>query len=400
MGQFFGIRESLTLGNLMRKIIGLATVLVVGLCGACGPKAVEPVEETVDGTVHVHNPADPIFPNRTVSFEEELTFGGDQGDDRLLLNVPSDIQVDDKDNLYISDSRDRDIKVFDPQGQYVHTIGKLGEGPGEFQSLMEMRFLPDGRLMVFDLRARRTSFFEPSGDFIKSHPWKNSRYDILGVHAAGYLADEILYGEEEKKIVSEYDFDGLLLTSWGDFKTMGFQVKRSGNTTISLSTPHTPRSILAGDPVHQWIYHCYNSAYEIEVYDMQGNLIRKIDRPYQPVPFTHEDAQEYYDDVDRRNNQAFSDMARDVDLPKVKTVTEGMGVDDLGNLWVQTHEKAEKDGATLVAYDIFNPQGHYICRTWLEFEPRLFVRGKMYRIHSDEDTGFRSIKRYRVAWSE
>jgi len=26
--------------------------------------------------------------------------------------------------------------------------------------------------------------------------------------------------------------------------------------------------------------------------------------------------------------------------------------------------------------------------------------GKMYRMHTDEDTGFRFLKRYRVIWSE
>ncbi len=173
--------------------------------------------ETLDGVVYVHNPDEPIFPNRTVRFEEELTFGEDQGEDKLVLNVPSGLQVDGSDNIYVSDSRD---------------------------------------------------------------------------------------------------------------------------------------------------------------------------------------AQEYYADVDRRNNQAFSDLAREVELPKVKTVTERMGVDDRGNLWVQTQEGVEKEGVALTAYDIFNSEGHYICRTWIEFEPRLFVRGKMYRIHSDEETGFRSVKRYRVIWSD
>ncbi len=383
----------------MKKILGMGIVMVMGLYGACAPRAAGPNVETLDGIEYVHNPDVPIFPNRTVHFEEELTFGGDQGDDKLLLNAPSDLQVDEYGHIYVSDSRDLDIKVFDPQGRYVRTIGKRGEGPGEFQSLTDLQFMPDGRLMVFDLRARRTSFFGVSGDFIKSHAWRNSRYEILIVHEAGYLTDEIIYGENEKKIISEYDFDGIPLASWGDFKTMGFQVKSSGNTTISVSIPYTPRSILAGDPVHQWIYHCYNSAYEVEVYDIRGNLIRKIDRPYQPISFTHRDAQEYYADVDRRNNKAFSDLAREVDLPNVKTVTERMGVDDRGNLWVQTHEVTDEEGSSLVAYDIFNTEGHYICRTWLEFEPRLFVRGKMYRIHSDEETGFRSIKRYRVSWS-
>lgn len=52
------------------------------------------------------------------------------------------------------------------------------------------------------------------------------------------------------------------------------------------------------------------------------------------------------------------------------------------------------------AYYIFSPEGRYTCRLWLDFRPGVFVRGKMYRLHSDEDTGFVRAKRYSVTWSE
>ncbi len=367
---------------------------------SCTPKAAGPDVETIGDLVFVHNPALPLHPDRSVEFVEELGFGGDETDEEAMLYQPSEILVDAQDFIHVSDYRDAVIKVYDQDGEYVRTIGRKGEGPGEFQSLSDMKFLDDGRLLVLDYRARRSSLFDQAGQFIESHPWRNPHFQILFVDDAGYLCDENVYGEDPKVLVNKFDFKGNELENWGEFTPVGFQVKRIGDSMLSISTPHTPRSIFAGDPARKRLYHCLNDTYLIEVYEPPGKLVRKIDRPYQPVPFTQEDAEEYYAGIDRRENKQFSDLAREVELPKVKTVAESMLVDNRGNLWVATNELDESGEGPRRAWDIFNPDGHYTCRLWLAIRPGIFVHGKMYRLHTDEETGFVTVKRYRVTWSD
>ncbi len=310
--------------------------------GACAPKAAGPRVEAAGDVTFVHNPATPLHPDRAVVFEEELTFGGDEGPEEAILYRPRTILVDESDNIYVSDYQDAVIKVFDPHGHYVKTIGRKGEGPGEFQAMTDMAFLPDGRLLVFDIRQRRTSLFARSGQFLNSHPWRNSHFDILLVDETGYLTDENFFvGEDRKILVTKYDFNGIELENWGEFTAQGLHVKRIGDAMLSITTPYAPRSIFAGDSVRKRLYHCLNDAYLIEVYEASGGLVRKIDRPYIKIPFTRKDAEDYYAGVDRRNNKEFSQLAREVDLPEVMTVTDGMGVDDLGNLWVATNEVDE-----------------------------------------------------------
>lgn len=177
------------------------------------------------------------------------------------------------------------------------------------------------------------------------------------------------------------------------------KVQTRGEMTISISTPYTPQSILAADPVRKRLYHLHNDAYSIEAYDGPGRLVRVISRPYDPVPFTHKDAEDYYAAFDRRNNKVISEIAREVALPKVKTVADEMFVDDRGNLWVATNELDASTEPPRRAYDIFSPEGFYTGRLWLATRPGIFVRGKMYRTHSDEETGAVSVKRYSVTWS-
>jgi hypothetical protein len=65
-----------------------------------------------------------------------------------------------------------------------------------------------------------------------------------------------------------------------------------GDALITVSVPHSPRSVLAGDPTLRRVYHCLNDSYLIEVFDAEGRIIRKIDRPYERVPFTDADREE------------------------------------------------------------------------------------------------------------
>ena len=53
------------------------------------------------------------------------------------LQLPGDVAVDKAGNIYILDSGNARIQKFGPDGKYLATIGRKGQGPGEF-------ILPDG----------------------------------------------------------------------------------------------------------------------------------------------------------------------------------------------------------------------------------------------------------------
>lgn len=60
------------------------------------------------------------------------------------------------------------VKVFDPTGRLVATLGGPGDGPGEFRMPVRAVALPDGRLAVLDQRHSAISFFDAAGTFEKS----------------------------------------------------------------------------------------------------------------------------------------------------------------------------------------------------------------------------------------
>ena len=52
-----------------------------------------------------------------------------------------------------------------PDGDFVREFGRRGEGPGEFQSPMDMVVMSDGRVVIADRGHRAYHLFTPSGDF-------------------------------------------------------------------------------------------------------------------------------------------------------------------------------------------------------------------------------------------
>jgi hypothetical protein len=387
-------------GEPMKKLLYVLILSLLILVVTCqkGPEN-EAQVEVIDGITHIHNTDVPLYPKRAVVFEEELSIGGDDDAGNIILYQPGRYAVNDKGDIYISDRQELVIKKFNPEGHHMQTIGAKGEGPGEFQAIGSIATIPDGRLIVMDWRARRTSIFDADGIFKKSYKWRQSHLDLYLVTESAYTIQEPHYVERQL-FVKTFDFDGNERVSFGQFTPPGNKVVIQGDSAFSIGLPYAPASIFAGDPARQWLYHCLNDSYLIEVFNNEGKIIRKIDRPYKPVPFTDKDAQEYLERFEEDSESPFAKMAREVDMPSVKTVTERMLVDEEGRLWVETHEEQELDNRTLIAYDVFNSEGYYESRFWSDIRPGLFAHGKMYHMKTDEDTGYRSLKRFRIIWKD
>jgi hypothetical protein len=368
---------------------------------ACKKKAEQAKVETIEGVTYVHNLATPLQPNKTVVFEEELAFKEKDETGEIRLFKPSSYAVDTQDNVYISDDSDLAIKVFDAQGKYLRSIGRRGNGPGEFESIYQMVFLPDGRLLITDYQLRRTSFFSPEGQFLSSFQWKKYYSRVYLFTNSTITLNEFSTSEQGTELwVKVIDFSGEELLSFGKFTFPEMKTIRVGDGAIATSVPWSPASVFVGDQKSQLLYHCLNDKYVIEVYDQQGKLIRKIDRPYEPMPVTEEDIEKYKSNSGVRTGSLVAKLREQMELPKVKTVTERLLVDDAGNLWVQTNEEKSEGEKTFTTHDIFNPDGFYESRVWLDLAPGLFANGKMYRMAEDEATGIRLPRRYRIIWKE
>ena len=86
------------------------------------------------------------------------------GDEDPLIGTPRGIALNSEGQLYISDfDRDR-VHVVSSEGNAVETIGRSGEGPGEFQNPGAVSVGPADSLFVYNRMRRSVSVFGPPPD--------------------------------------------------------------------------------------------------------------------------------------------------------------------------------------------------------------------------------------------
>src|SRR5690625_4437409 len=89
-------------------------------------------------------------------FTPTLTLGGeDEGPESFFGIGPTNIAADHTGNLYIMDSGNHRIVIFDEAGNHLRTLGRQGSGPGEFQMWPQgITVAADGTINVYDYGKR------------------------------------------------------------------------------------------------------------------------------------------------------------------------------------------------------------------------------------------------------
>ncbi|HRV06619.1 MAG TPA: 6-bladed beta-propeller, partial [Candidatus Saccharicenans sp.] len=148
-------------------------LLAFFLVSACSREEKIEIKEE-DGVTVVYNPKKPV-PLRgvpsTLSLKEELVLGKTGNEEAMLLN-PRAVEADQTGNIYVLDDKAVQIKVYDPQGNFIRAIGRRGQGPGEFQSPRSFCLTPQLSLAVCDSLSRQVVIFGLDGQFIRALPDK------------------------------------------------------------------------------------------------------------------------------------------------------------------------------------------------------------------------------------
>ena len=112
----------------------------------------------------------------------------------VKFNNPSGIVYDEeRGKLYVSDTKNHMIRTFDKDGEALFTIGKKGQGDGEFNAPSYLALDRNGRLHVVDTFNGRIQIFDPDGKFVKKFgrlsnaPGGFSRPAGIGVDSEGHI---------------------------------------------------------------------------------------------------------------------------------------------------------------------------------------------------------------------
>lgn len=82
------------------------------------------------------------------------------------VRAPRGIFVDKKGMIYVADTGNDRVQVFNPDGSYSNMFGESGTGDGEFRAPMSVAVNPKGNIYVADSRNKKIKAFSQDGIFL------------------------------------------------------------------------------------------------------------------------------------------------------------------------------------------------------------------------------------------
>ena len=352
-------------------------------------------ERDVDGVTHVLNPSTPMLPPQQIELQEMWRLGGYSDAPEEFFGVISDIVADEQNNFYVLDAQLSEVKIFDQAGAWVATIGREGEGPGEFRRPSDLNIMPDGTIGVVQPRPSKmvllTSMGDPAGDYSitprgEGFPGMSAAATTGGnialVYAMGNpdrekqqftrtvrLSVFDLQGNEIQEItsatsVSSFSNSDYAEAEWTNFER-AWSASREG--TIAVRTSLTD--------------------YEVGVWNADGTKRHVIRRDFDAVARSSEE-------IDRIEARWAAMIGRWVQNPEFDILPNWFPVEDVvaredGTVWVRsargTRARAEGELAT---FDVFDAAGRFErqVRFTGAFDPEndgLFVSGNHLLVVTD-----------------
>ena len=151
------------------KTMGMINNLAIGR-GFLGPNS---CAISSDGRIFVLDYY--LYPEKTAritvqTFEEEFLFefatlqGSNPGD--KLLKIPSDLEFDSKDRLYVTDEGLNAVMVYDSSGNYFNKWGDIGQNEGQFNGPSGIAIDSKDHLFIVDQYNHRIQKFTNEGEFL------------------------------------------------------------------------------------------------------------------------------------------------------------------------------------------------------------------------------------------
>ncbi len=320
-------------------------------------------ETTKEGIVNVANPAAPADGKTSIKPTEMWRAGGE--DEEVIFGVVSDVALDAQGNLYALDMQLSQISVFDPDGNLVRTIGREGEGPGEFRRANQLFITPDNKVAVSQSMPGKivmlTPDGKPAGNFPIPEAPDGGTQMIWDAGSAGrsVVLGSGTFAQKDGKLTVE---NSLMLlapdgTSRGKMAERR-QVNDMANMNFEEKTARRPVWTASADG-NVYVNDTFD-AYEIKYYGGDAKLARIATREYTHRSRSKEEMEEGKPRMMMRRGGGAAQRMEAKASPTDPDVLQMVARDD-GTLWVLSSRGA-RDSAqgTMVSYDVFDAKGHFM----------------------------------------
>ncbi len=268
-------------GRTLALFIAVAWLAPAHQTGVVAAPA-EPRVVVRDGVRHVVNPGTPTKGEQKLVTTEVWRRGG--ADDDIVFGTIGDVTRDHRGNTYLLDVQTCEIRVVSVEGRLVRTLGRRGEGPGEFQDGNGVAILSDSLVCIVQSMPARIVRVTVDGRALGDHPLAD---DLVAAYLNGCVAvgnrlavklGQLVHGDTSIGMRTSFatlDPNGSLATTYweslrkADFANMVFDEKADAEPVWAFGADG--RLFVNND----W------DRYEVEVIGIDGKPEHMIERAYE-----------------------------------------------------------------------------------------------------------------------
>ena len=351
-------------------LLTLASALGLAACGAGDRPGSAPVVRDSAGITIVENSAPAWRPGEAwrIPAEPEVEIGVLEGEAPYqLYRVAGAVRLSDG-RIVIANGGTSELRYYTPDGRHLHSVGREGDGPGEFRMIGRIIRLPGDSVLAANLMPPpRLALFDDEGAFVRAitpapqspvgrlsdgtlvaHATVNVRNPqngtiripaIVVLHAPASAAADTIVSLPGSERYVQIDQE----TGWFLIRPAPFG--RSAHVAVAADR------IYAGE----------NESYEVGVYVPGTGLTQLIrrTRPNRPV------TRAMIDELRRRNlenarddneRRAIERQLAEAAFPETLPAFSDLEADAAGRLWVKDYVVGGEENR----WDVFEPDGRWL----------------------------------------
>ncbi|MGE5926968.1 MAG: hypothetical protein ACM357_06420 [Gemmatimonadota bacterium] len=342
-----------------------------------------------------------------------LRIGGEEDAEPAydLLQVSDAVRLSDG-RIALINNGTSELRFYDRAGRHLRTVGRSGDGPGEFRAMETLDRSPGDTLHVYDYLLRRFTSVAPDGTLLRSTGLR-AALDGAFLQPLARLTDgswvataQVFSGEGEAgvrrdsltllRLASGVDS---IADSIGRFPATEMYISRGGEganrfVTFSLVPFGLSTRVVAGA---NRIFVGNPERYLIQVFRPDGGLERSLRRPIEREPVAEEEVARLREhelgEADPRFREQIKAKWANAPVAALKPAFARLSVDAEGALWVEGPRVLESDAGYA---DVFDREGRLLGQVPLPGGFRITDIGADYvlGVARDGDTGLEQVRVY------
>ena len=311
-------------------------------------------------------------------------------------------------SLVVANGGNAEVLWFDGTGRPVRTVGRRGDGPGEYQKITAVLEGPAGGVLVYDARHDRITALDENGQLVGTHALSSGSLAVDLVPLTVLSDGSVVAVQGEIRVFASggavrdstpllrSDSTGVQVDTAGFWKGKEWYYARTSRGVARLPVGFGRDVAYAGRRGRAVL--CSTDSLDVTVIGEDLQVVMRVRAPARSRPVSGADATAWQADLSERMRTAPPEvqaMAKEIPAYETYPDIEGIGVSDHGAVWIGLRSTP---GSKEDEWIVVSPDGRDIRTTELPKGSRVLdVRGSNVAVlHRDRlDQEFVTVFRVR-----